>query len=197
LSHTYTDISRVRRQLQSTANLVPVASWANSVAGLVDPITGQFKRGNILDRITYYNRSAVEYYQLGYGDMCYVYDNLIDPINRVMRNEPPVIPAALDRLLQQVDDTLLAEYFPLFAQGKYDFSTHMFEEIEGNCNHECKPSPFYQRYNDTENGRRQVVELRYGLAFDENNYEQKFQDYFWSMTSDLNSARYCNPVVNT
>ena len=197
MSHVYTDIRNVREQLQSSATLVPVDAWAASVARSVDPLTGTFRPANIYDKIVYFNRSAIEYFQLGYGDMCYVYDNLIDPINRVMRNEPPVIPAALDRLLNQLNDSLLAQYYPLFAQGQYDFTTNVFEPIEPICNRACKPQPFFQRYNDTENGRRVNIDFTYDLGFDQYQPIQQFQQYFWNLTSDLNDARYCSPVVNT
>ena len=191
------DSAAYRLQLQAPAALVPVAAYGAPGVLAVDPNTGYFKQSNIYDKIEYFNRSAIEYLQFGYGDMCYVYDSMIDPINRVMRGESPVIPTALKRLLSQVPNATLTKYFPLFAQGKLDFTTHTFEELDPNCNPGCKPSPYFQRYNDTENGRRQNTMYRYNLDYDMYDVIQKYQINYYNLNRDLNRVGYCNPAVNT
>ncbi len=67
--------------------------------------------------LTYFENIPVrEAFQLGYGDLCYIFDQMIRPINQMLKNEKPPEPVALQRLKTQLPPDILTKYYPKFAK---------------------------------------------------------------------------------
>lgn len=132
----------------------------------------------------------LEIYQVGFGEQCYIYDEFIKPINQLIRGEQNYIPTAIRRLPQYVKDT----YVPALNSPNLTVFEHAFVEV-GDCNKDCKPIPYFQRYNDTQNGRRQLVALSYDLGVDLGPLIQYSEPLYIEVINDLNRLGYCSPYV--
>jgi hypothetical protein len=68
------------------------------------------------DYLTYFkNISVREAFQIGFGDQCYIYDQLIDPINKMLRNEKIPEPKVIQRLRFSLPPLAFAKFFPKSA----------------------------------------------------------------------------------
>jgi hypothetical protein len=147
------------------------------------------------DTLTYYDNILVkEAFQLGYGDLCFIHDQMIRPINQLLKNEKPPEPVGLQRLKTQLPPTLLAKYFPKFAQtpNNLTFFDYFYDNV-GDCNPNpnCRPMPIALRFNDTENGRRQWKAFEEDLNSNITGVLNAAQDFYYEMMNDLNE-NYCS-----
>jgi tyrosinase len=147
------------------------------------------------DTLVYYDNIPVkEAFQLGYGDLCYIYDQLVRPINQMLKNEKTPEPVALKRLKTQLPPDILAKYFPKFAQTQNNltFIDYLFDDV-GYCNPNpnCRPMRIALRFNDTENGRRQWKAFKEDLNSDLTVLLNPAQDFYYEMMKDLNE-NYCS-----
>jgi tyrosinase len=193
LFHQYIDYVVSKYHLSQDELLVPSTY---NMGFRYEPKTQQIVLTDIdKDTLTYYENITVkETFQLGYGELCFIHDQMIRPINQMLKNEKSPEPVALQRLKTQLSPPLLAKYFPKFAQtpNNLTFFDYVLDNV-GDCNPNpnCRPMPIALRFNDTENGRRQWK------AFEEdpNSYLTSglilAQDFYYEMMKDLNE-NYCS-----
>ena len=191
--HGAASITFWKISLQS-GNLIPTG-LEGTMQG-VDPVTGRIKPLSLSDPLPYYtNTTLLESYLLTFGENCYIYEEMIEPINRIIRNEPAHIPVAIKRLQKALPKELFTKYFPDFAQNKTGYYFHIFSDV-GECNTECNPIPMFTRYTDNENGKRQMVRFTpIDLNIDLLNPIMDSQEFWTQMINDLNKYGYCSPYV--
>jgi tyrosinase len=149
------------------------------------------------DNLTCYENIPLrEAFQLGYGDLCYIYDQMIRPINQMLKNEKPPEPVALKRLKSQLPYDILTKYFPKFAQtpNNLTFFDYTFDNV-GNCNSgqppNCRPMPIAIGFKDNANNRRQYEAFQKAANYDSTPLLDRYQDFYYQMMNDLNKY-YCS-----
>ncbi len=194
LYHVYQNNLFLKWQLSDSKFLVP-----ESYSGLLklDSNTKKITKSNIeTDFLTYFNETSVkEAFQLGFGDLCSIPDLFIKPLNRLIKNEMPEVPIAVNRLPQ----SLLEKYFPKFFSGELHFFNYEFPNI-GNCNKNslrklCKSMPSTQPFNSTANGRRQLSKFRFAGGINTIPSVSRGESVYYSFMNDMLNAQYCSPYV--
>jgi tyrosinase len=149
------------------------------------------------DTLTYYENITVkETFQLGYGELCFIHDQMIKPINQMLRNEKPSEPLAVQRLRSQLPPPIFAKYFPKFAHpfGNLTFLDYVFADV-GDCNPgnppNCRRMPIAPRFTETENNRRQYKAFKEDANIDLTPFLDPAQEYYYDMMRDLNDY-YCS-----
>jgi tyrosinase len=150
------------------------------------------------DFLTYFNDVPVkETFEVGFGDQCYIYDQLIEPINKIMNNELVPEPAAVQRLRSSLPPLTFAKYFPKFAlyPKNVTFFDYIFPDV-GDCNPEliCKSMPIAPKFTDTASGRRQWKVFIEEANFDITRYVKPAEKYYFDFMNDLNGF-YCSPYA--
>ncbi len=90
---------------------------------------------------------------------------MVRPINQILKNQKPPDPVAFQRLENQLPSPLLEKYFPKceLNPNNLTFFDFIFDNVV-----DCNPNPNYRpilielRFNETENGRRQMT--RYEIS---------------------------------
>jgi tyrosinase len=195
LFHQYLDYVGLKYHLRRDILLVP-ESYSLGYK-LIDETHEIVKCDIDNDNLTYFeNISVKEAFQVGFGDLCYIYDQMIRPINQMLKNEKPPEPVALKRLKTQLPPNILAKYFPKFAQTPNDltFFDYIFDNV-GNCNPgrppNCRSMPIAIGFNDTANGRRQWKAFQGDANMDVTQFLKRYQDFYYEMMKDLNE-NYCS-----
>jgi hypothetical protein len=122
------------------------------------------------DSLTYYeNITVIEVFQVGYDDFCFIQDQMVLPINQIIKNQKLPEPVAFQRLKNQLPSPLLAKYFPKYEQNPNNltFFDFIFDNVvDCNPNPNYRPMPIELEFNETENGRRQMTryEISWGLV---------------------------------
>jgi tyrosinase len=147
------------------------------------------------DTLTYYDNIPVkEAFQVGYGDLCFIHDQIIRPINQMLKNEKSPEPIAVQRLKSQLPPDILRKYFPKFSHNTNNltFFDYIFNNV-GDCNPnpKCRPMPIAPQFNDTENGRRQYKAFQNDANFDSTIFLKPAQEFYYQMMKDLNE-NYCS-----
>ena len=133
-----------------------------------------------------------ELFWVGFGDLCYITDQMVEPINKLWKGIKEPVPTIAKRLPKWV----LEKYFPIFNSGNFSGLSHTFEEV-GDCNKRCLPLPKPTVMRDTEQGRIQFEAYRYDQGLDLSSLVRMAEDKYLKMWSDLNSSGYCSPYVTT
>jgi len=181
-------------QLSDDQNLVP-QTYNNSYK--YDPDLDQILPANIeSDYLTYYKDIRVkETFQIGFGELCYIPDQMIKPINDMIKNKRAKLPIAAQRLVNSLPNDLLAKYFPKFAANNANFFDHLFPDV-GNCPlNRCEPMPIALSYNSTANGRRVLANFRDDVNTDETGDIYRSENSYYKFMNDLNNNHYCSPYV--
>jgi hypothetical protein len=206
-----------RFQLSEDEFLVPITY--NFGVRLIDE-TQDIVIANIdSDNLTYYTDIPVkETFQMGYGDLCFIPDFLVRPINQLLNNQTPAEPLAIQRLKEELDPLVLARYFPLFALEQYSFFNYYFEDV-GDCNPKpqiinnltntlsciinplacitdppsCRNIPAALKFNDTPQGRRQLNAFETDENFDVTPFLYPAEGYYYNLDS-INPS-YCSPYA--
>ena len=189
LFHNVYNTHVLRWQLLNRQYLTPL-SYNSNVR--YNPRTGIIERPDIRkDRLTGIPSVSIrETFQIGFGDFCYITDQLVRPINNLWKGIRDPIPTSLKRLPRWI----LKKYFPLFYSGNFSAISHTLEEV-GNCNTECFPIPKQTMIRETEQGRRQLEAFAFDEGFDfAPNYDWS-ERQIYEMWSDLNQSGYCSPYV--
>ena len=133
-----------------------------------------------------------EVFWIGFGDYCYIPDQLVRPINNLMKGIRDPIPTAAKRLPKWI----LEKYFPAFNSGNFSALSHTLEEV-GECNTEwgTLPEPTWMR--NTEQGRRQFEAFRFDEGIDLSPDIEMIEGVYKKMWFDLNQSGYCSPYVTT
>ncbi len=194
LFHNFHEYLVLKWQLSDSKFLVP-----ESYSGFpkLNSNTKKITKSNIeTDFLTYFNETSVkEAFQLGFGDLCWIPDLLIKPINRMIKNEMTEVPIAVNRLPQ----SLLEKYFPKFFSGQFNFFNYELPNI-GNCNKNslrklCKSMPLTQPFNSTANGRRQLSKFRFAGGLNIVPFVSLGENVYYSFMNDMLNAHYCSPYV--
>ena len=187
LWHNYLlEVQLVKKQLQNPLFVTP-----RDYGPLrVDQMTGALVKANIAtDVLTHYKVPVVDVFHVGFGELCSVTDQIVIAINQKIRNETTV-PLAVQRLPLSVKK----QFFPKFVNNKFDAFDHSFEEV-GDCNRRCRPIPYFQRYDSTENGRRQLRRFAYDLNLKYDNIVIESNKFHLNLITELNKSGYCSPYV--
>jgi hypothetical protein len=202
LFHAFLDNVGYRFQLAQDEFLVPITynfgiRWINKTQ---DIVISNIDR----DNLTYYTDIPVkEAFQMGYGDLCYIPDFLVRPINQLLSNETPTEPLAIQRLKEELPFPVLLRYFPLFAINQYSFFNYYFEDV-GNCNPKpqisltnpsfCRKIPAPLKFNDTSQGRRQLNAFETLDNYDITPFLYPAEDFHYNLLHSLNKF-YCSPYA--
>ena len=181
----------LRWQFLKPTHLTPL-DYSNGVR--FNPITGNLEKANIrTDELTGVPGVTVrENFMLGFGDLCYITDQLVKPISNLWKGIRDPVPIAAKRFPQWI----LNKYFPYFLSANITGLSHMLEEV-GECNLQCLPLPKPTFLEETENGRRQLTAFQYDNGF---SVETKFilsEQILYQFWLDLNRSGYCSPYVTT
>jgi hypothetical protein len=135
--HNYQTDQVFKWQFSKSANLVPLSYNVG---------IGFLKYNIEKEVLTYYKTKIVETFQIGFGDLCWIPDQMIKPINRLIKNEREEVPTALKRLPQSI----LKQYYPRIFSGNFTFFDYLLPEV-GDCNKgfpekKCKPMPEMQTF---------------------------------------------------
>jgi hypothetical protein len=202
LFHSFLDNVYYRFQLSQDEYLVPITY--NLGVRLIDE-TQDIVTSNIdSDNLTYYTDIPVkETFQMGFGDLCFIPDFLIRPINQLLNNETLTEPLAIQRLKTELPLSVLSEYFPLFATNEYSFFNYYFEDV-GNCNPKpqinltnplfCRTIPAALKFNDTPQGRRQLNAFETLVNFDVTPFLYPAEDFYYNLLHSINQF-YCSPYA--
>ena len=199
LFHTYVDIIQLKWQLQRNNNLVPKTY---NLGNKLDLDSQNISASNLeSDHLTYFENVTVkEVFQIGYGDMCYIYDQMIKPINDIIKNKKHELPEYVHRMRSTLTDEKFSYYFPKFAlhADEVTYFDYVLPDV-GKCNAIqtngfCSKIPVAQKFTETENGLRQWLrfvkdgfDLTPNIVIAENLYEQ--------FIKDLIHNNYCSPYI--
>src|SRR4051812_6186684 len=117
MHHTYhTDAFLLRWQLQDSKFLTPL-DYGNDPTPPFNLINRTIKPTKILtDRLTGAPSVTIrELFWVGFGDLCFIPDQLVRPINNIMKGIRDPIPTAAKRLPKNI----LKQYFPAFFSGNF------------------------------------------------------------------------------
>ena len=194
--HATLDLSFYKYQLSSDENLMS----NNFDAGikydfkLKRTAIADLKR-DVLPEFT--DISLIETFQLGYGELCYVHDQLIKPINQLMKGHYSPIPKAVERLKTTLPETLFELYYPKFAlyPNKVTIFDHMMTEIPDHCNAICRPTPVAYNYVDTPEGLRAWNRFKNDLGMDMTKVLTEIEKSYLRFMGFINGYQYCSPYV--
>ncbi len=128
--------------------------------------TQEISRANIQnDVLSYYSNVKVkESFEVGFGEMYYIRDQLIKPINDIIRNRRPELPDVVLELRKSLPYEIFAKYFPEFASNSATFFDYFLPNVGIDYNNYCKicdEIPVALKFNLTLIGRIQLNRLWY------------------------------------
>ena len=184
-------VTDFRWQFSRRENLTPLSY---DQMNFFDPATGKIRRASIrTDTLTGAPWvTARETFWTGFGEHCYIADQLIRPNNNLMRGIKDPTPTAAKRIPQWVAE----KYYPNFNRGNFSAFSSTFTEV-GECNHICHPIPKPTFMRETEAGRRQYEAFIYDDGFDLAPTIDYHERIFYRLWLDLNKSGYCSPYVTT
>ena len=133
-----------------------------------------------------------EMFWVGFGDLCYITDQLVKPINNLWNGVKDSVPSAAKRF----PNAIIEKYYPYFAQGDFTGLANKLEEV-GDCNKACLPIPKPILMRETEQGKLQFEAFRYDEGLDLGPQIKMAEHSLIKIWSDLNKANYCSPYVTT
>jgi hypothetical protein len=146
--------------------------------------------------LTYYsNVPVIETFQVGFGDLCWVHDQHIKPINSLIKNEEIEVPIAIKRLPQ----TLLRNFYLKLLSGNFTFLHYNFPEV-GDCNRNslrerCRRMPLMQSFLSTANGRRQLSHFQFDAGFDISPAVLFSETVYYDFMYEMSKSNYCSPYA--
>ena len=108
------------------------------------------------DKICYYNTSILDSFHVGFGEQCSVCDQVIQAINQEIKNNASV--ATPDYLTRYATNQLFTN-FPFISNLSPITAFPHFPAEPKECNRKCRSMPSPPKYDDTEQGRRQLAEI--------------------------------------
>lgn len=189
--HCYqTDYQLLKWQLSSTKNLVPMSYNSK-------PLTGIFRYNIENDVLSYFNKTTIaETFQVGFGDLCWIHDQMIKPINRLIKNEREEVPTAIKRFPKPI----LQKYYPKIFSGNFTFFDYTLAEV-GDCNKgspekKCKPMPESHSFMSTANGRRQMHRFLIFDGWTDTSVLALYsENRYYEFMVKMAEADYCSPYV--
>jgi hypothetical protein len=149
------------------------------------------------DYLSFYSEVSVkESFQVGFGELCYIHDQFIRPINDIMRNKKRPQPIAIQRLRSALPPMAFSTYFPKFAAENATFFDYFLPDI-GNCpvHDKCRVMPIAKPYNSTPNGLRQLERFKFDAGLDLTPLVFQAETAYYTFNNDLRNYEYCSPYV--
>ncbi len=195
LFHGYqVDYQLFKWQFRESKNLIP-ESYNFGVKFVQN--TNIITKSNLYrDYLTYYsNVSIIESLQIGFGDLCWVHDQHIKPINSLIKNEKIEVPVAIKRLPQNI----LIKFYPQFLSGNYNIFNYILPEV-GDCNRNslrkrCRRMPLMQSFLSTANGRRQLSHFQFDAGFDTSSTVLFSETAYYYFMYEMSKSNYCSPYA--
>jgi len=188
------DYQLFKWQFSRRENLVP---QSYSIGLKIDPDTNKISKPNLeKDYLSYYNNiSIIETFQIGFGDLCWVHDQHIKPINRLIKNEKSEVPTAIKR----IPPLMMKRFYPKFYSGNYTVFSYTLPEV-GDCNRDsqrqrCKSMPVLQPFLYTANGRRQMRSFLLDAHVDSATVATYSESAYYDFMADMLKHQYCSPYV--
>lgn len=189
------DYAILKWQLSNDQNLVPHSFNEGSKYNWR---TEEISRADIeRDFFTYYSSIRVkESFQIGFGEMCYIHDQLIKPINDIIHNRRSELPNVVNGLKKSLPYKLFAKYYPKFASNSATFFDYFLPDVRISYkNSNCGEIPIALAYNSTPNGRRQLYKFKSDAYIDVTPDVFEAEDEYYSFMKDLRSYQYCSPYL--
>ncbi len=189
------DLVVLKNQLSNDKYLVP-KSYDLGIK--LNDETGKLSLSDIdTDVLTYYRNVKIrESFQIGFGELCFIHDKLIRPINDIMMNKKLVIPEAVQRMKNTLPYDLFLSYFPNFADSLsyFDF---ILPDIGSNCNQKpnCRAMPVAKKFLSDRNGIRQYERLIYDANFNVTPFLHASEKIYYKFMDDLYRYGYCSPYA--
>ncbi|CAG2175935.1 unnamed protein product, partial [Oppiella nova] len=155
------------------------------------------------DYLTYYDNARVkEIFEIGFGDMCYIHDQLVQPILDIMANKRPKVPNIAINLMKSLPSDVFEYYFPKFASKTATFFDYFLPDVQSghNFNHKsafCDEMPVALTFNSTPNGRRLLDVFRTEASIDVTPDAFNAEQQYYQFIEDLNKYKYCSPYLIT
>jgi hypothetical protein len=154
------------------------------------------------DFLTYYNNTTIrETFQVGFGDLCYIHDQFIKPINEIVRNEERSrkLPEAVRRLKSSLPHLLFQRYFPKFAlkPNRVTFFDYILKDV-GDCNPvkpNCRDMPVAPKFTSTPAGLRQWERFMYEAKFNITPLVITAENIYYEFMFYLKKYNYCSPYA--
>jgi hypothetical protein len=135
---------------------------------------------------------------VGFGEMCYIHDQLIKPINDIVRNRRPELPDVVLVLRKSLPYKIFAKYFPKFASNSATFFDYFLPDVGIDYNNYCKicdEIPVALKFNSTPNGKRQLDRFRYDADTDITHEVYEAENQYYRFITDLRYFDYCSPYI--
>ena len=190
------DLSLWKWQLMNDRNLVP----ENYNLGV--KYNFQLMRSEIADInrdiLPVFDVPIKESFQLGYGELCYVYDQLIKPINQLIKGKYSPLPVAAKRLRAVLPKKLFDVYYPKFAlyPNKVTIFDHLMPDIPDHCNVACRSTPVAHNFKDTPEGLRVLDHYKNDLGLDLTPSVTEWENSYLRLMGFVNQYQYCSPYVS-
>ncbi|CAG2106626.1 unnamed protein product [Medioppia subpectinata] len=192
------DLALLKWQLANDSNLVPQSY--NRGANL-DWRTGRVFQANVeTDHLTHFEEITVkETFQVGFGELCYIHDQLVQPILDIIANRPPKLPAGALTLQRQLPAQVFDQYFPKFASKSGTYFEHFMPDLRMNNKFTpvCDEMPIALSFNSTPTGRRLLEQLRTEGGVDNRPRAFDSEDQYYGFMNALNKYHYCSPYLQT
>ncbi|CAG2108021.1 unnamed protein product [Medioppia subpectinata] len=153
------------------------------------------------DYLTYYEKARIkEIFQIGFGDMCYIHDQLVQPILDIVAKKRPKLPKMARNLRKMLPNDVYENYFPKFAAKTATFFDYFLPVVHNGVHKPkgyCNELPIALSYNSTPNGRRLLGQLQTLAGIDVTPEALNAEQQYYEFIDDMNKYRYCSPYLLT
>jgi hypothetical protein len=147
----YSDCFLAKWQLSKPAYLTPMSY---NTAWKFDPATRQMSQANLTtDTMCHYNTPVVDTWHLGFGEMCFVCDQVVLAINQMLNNQTVsngALHKSLSKKIRLKSSKTMNPLNTVFTERAIDASE---------CNPQCNPMPYPPSYLSDANNRRQLEKM--------------------------------------
>ena len=194
------DYAILKWQLADDNNLVPSAySQGSKFDWKTDSVLGADLQN---DYLTYYEDVRVkEVFQVGYGELCYIQDQLVRPILDIISNKKPKIPKTVIHLKKSLPDKAFKRYFPKFAANTATPFDYLLPDVGKSFKLKkkylkgCKDLPVALGYESTPNGRKFLKVMATEANIDVTPDVLYAEQQYFKFMKTLKRYRYCSPYV--
>ncbi len=196
LYHIYaSDVQFLKWQLNDPKHLVP---QTYNLGIKIDTLSRLISKSNVeSDYLNYYNQTTIaETFQVGFGDLCWIPDQFVLPIIRMINNEKIETPIAIQRFPKM----FYPRFFPKILSGNYTFFDYLLPDVP-DCNNgsseKCKQMPLMSPFLATANGRRQMRHFLLDNGIDTSSSALMSESSYYEFMARLSRAStYCSPYVS-
>ena len=140
-----------------------------------------------------------EMFQVGYGELCYIHDQLVRPILNIMSNKPTKVPKSVTNLQKALQEKVFEFYFPKMLQKTATPFDYILPDVPKSSKHHylkgCKDIPVALHYASTSNGRRLLEAMATKANIDITPNVLAAEQQYYEFMKALKRYRYCSPYV--